>query len=121
MSTQRRNEALMDSAETVTDDLTGKEMYALTRTSAGKVRLAQSGEAVCGICQEGKVVGKHSSYAFGGVLNVVASAAITPGQAVMAGEDGSCVPGSTNSFGVCRNSVLSGEIAEIYFDQRGSS
>lgn len=117
MATQRRSEAHQTTAETVTDDLTGKEMYALTLTSAGKVRLAQSGEYVAGICQEGKAVGKHSSYAFGGLLKVVASAAIVPGQAVMAGEDGSCVPGATNSFGHCRNSVLSGEIAEIQFDR----
>jgi len=117
MATQRRREIHMDAAETVTDDLTGQEMRALTLTSAGKVRLAQSGEYVVGICQEGKAVGKSSSYAFSGILKVVASGAITPGQAVMAGEDGSCVAGATNSFGHCRNSPLSGEIAEIQFDR----
>lgn len=117
MATQKRSEIHMATAQVITDDLTGKEMYALALTSAGKVRLAQSGEFVVGICQEGAAVGYHATYCYGGILKVVASAAITPGQAVMAGEDGTCVAGTTNSFGHCRNSVLSGEIAEIIFDR----
>lgn len=116
MAIQKRDEILMDARPTATgSDLTGKEMRVVTRTANGDIRLAQVGEAVCGVIQEGKAAGYASSFAFGGILKCIASGAITPGQQVMAGQDGSVVAGATNPIGRCRNSVLSGEIAEVQY------
>ena len=100
-------------------DLTGKERYLVTRNNdaALTVRLAESGEIVAGVLQEGKIAGAWSSFANGGLLKIVGGSAWTPGQRIQAGAAGTAVPGNTNSFGVSRNSGFSGELMEVEFDQ----
>jgi hypothetical protein len=118
MAIQKRDEAAMDCLRTATGhDLTGKEHHVVARTSAGHLRLAQVGEAVAGVIQEGKAAGYHSSFGFAGILKCVAGAAITPGQSIMAGADGTVVPGSTNPFGVARDSAFSGELVPVVIDR----
>ena len=118
MAVQRQDGWANDSAPTLTgNDLTGKERRMLTRVSGG-VRLAQFGERVCGVCQEGKAAGLTSSYAtMGFPLKVIASQAFTIGQAVQAGADGSAVVGTTNQVGVSRNACASGELVEVDWDR----
>lgn len=118
MAIQKKNEAKLDTAPTAAgSDLTGKEFYLVTKTSVGTLRLAQNGEKIVGVVQEGKAAGYYSTFGWGEILKVVASAAITVGQAVQAGADGTVIPGATNSFGVARNACFSGEMCEVMIDQ----
>lgn len=117
MAIQKKDSAQMDCRPSASgSDLTGKEHYLCVRTSAGDVRLAQAGEIVAGVIQEGKAATYWTSFMTGGIAKVVASQAITPGLRVQAGADGTVVAGSTNSFGVSRNSVASGEMCEVVID-----
>lgn len=119
MAVQRQDGWANDSAPTATGhDLRGKEYRFLTRTSAGHVRLAQNGEHICGVCQEGKNAGCWSSFAIAGFpLKVIASQAFTVGAAVQAGADGSAIVGTTNQIGVARNACASGEMVEVMVDR----
>lgn len=117
MAVQRQDGWANDSAITVGASLVGMERRFVTRTSTG-LRLAQNGEFVSGVLQEGKAVGLHSSFATSGYpLKVIASQAFTPGQAVQAGADGTAIVGTTNQVGVARNSCASGELVEVMWDR----
>lgn len=116
MAVQKQVGAFMD-ARPGSADLTGKEHYLVTRLSDGTVRLAQAGEVVAGVLQEGKASTYWSSFMTAGIAKCVASGAITPGQRVQAGGDGTCVAGATNPWGTARSSALSGEMVEIVMDQ----
>lgn len=116
MAIQRQDGWANDSAEGDVD-LTGKERRFVTRTSTG-IRLAQNGERVDGVLQEGKAAGLWSSFATSGhPLKVIASQAFTVGQAVQAGADGTAIVGTTNQCGVARNACASGELVEVMFDR----
>lgn len=119
MAVQRQDGWANDSGEVLTGhDLRGKEHRFCTRTSAGYIRLAQAGEYVSGVIQEGANAGYAASFATSGhPLKVIAGAAITAGQAVMSGGDGTVVPGTTNQVGVARNSCNSGEMCEVMIDR----
>ena len=116
MAIQRQDGWANDSA--VGDaDLTGKERRFVTRTSTG-IRLAQNGEQIAGVLQEGKAAALRSSFATGGhPIKVVASQAFTVGQAVQAGADGTAIVGTTNQCGTARNACASGELVEVMFDR----
>lgn len=118
MAIQRQDGWANDSAPTlVGNDLTGKERRFVTRVSGG-IRLAQAGEYVAGVLQEGKAAGLTSSFATSGYpLKVIASQAFTIGQAVQAGADGTAIVGTTNQVGVSRNACASGEMVEVMFDR----
>ena len=116
MAIQRQDGWANDSA--VGDaDLTGKERRFVTRTSTG-IRLAQNGEQVAGVLQEGKAAALRSSFAVAGFpLKVIASQTITVGQAIQAGADGTAIVGTTNQVGVARNGCNSGEMVEVMVDR----
>jgi hypothetical protein len=117
MAIQKQDGAFTD-ARPSGADLTGKEMYLCKDDGNGNAVLCTNEAIVLGVIQEGRATGLWSSFAFGGILRVVASGAISAGAKVAAAADGKVKAGTTNSFGVCRKDVaVDGEIAEIYFDQ----
>lgn len=117
MAIQRQDGWANDSGITAGASLVGMERRFVTRTSSG-IRLAQAGEQVAGVLQEGKAVGLYSSFATSGYpLKVIASQAFTVGQAVQAGADGSAIVGTTNQVGVARNACASGEMVEVMWDR----
>lgn len=122
MAVQRQDGWANDSAPGAAD-LTGKERrFVVIITSSDypkrSIRLAQAGEKIDGVLQEGKAAGLWSSFATAGwPLKVIAGAAITVGQAVMSGGDGSVVPGTTNQVGTARNACASGEMCEVMIDR----
>jgi hypothetical protein len=118
MAVQKQNEIAMDCKPTATGhDLTGKERRCAARDASGNFRLAQLGEVVAGVIQEGKIAGKSSTVMTGGMAKCIAGGAITPGQAVQSGGDGVVIAGATNSFGTSRNSAFSGEMVEVWMDK----
>ena len=117
MAIQRQDGWANDSGVTLTTSLEGKERRFVTRVTGG-IRLAQNGEQVAGVLQEGKAVGLTSSFATSGYpLKVIASAAFTVGAAIMCGADGTAIVGTTNQVGVSRNAGASGELCEVMFDR----
>lgn len=116
MAVQKQIGAFMD-ARPGSVDLTGKERYLVTRNADGTIRLAQAGEIVAGVLQEGKAATYWSSFMTGGMTKCVAGGAVAVNQRVQAGGDGTCVPGATNSWGVARSSAFSGEMVEVWMDQ----
>ena len=121
MAVQRQYGAANDSAPAAAD-LTGKERRFVIVVSGSAYpsragRLAQAGERVSGVLQEGKATGLWSSWANAGMLKVIAGASITIGQAIQSGADGVAVPGTTNQIGVARNACFSGEMCEVEIDR----
>ena len=98
-------------------DLTGKERLLAKRDSNGDLVLAQVGDIVAGVIQEGKAAARWSTIMTGGMTKVIAGETISEGVRVQAGADGVAVAGTTNSFGVSRNQVNSGELLEVIMDQ----
>lgn len=116
MSVQKTTGAQTD-ARPAAVDLTDKERYLAFRKTDGTFRLAEVGEAVAGVIQQGRAATYWATVATGGMVKVVASAAWTAGQAMQAGAAGTTVPGATNSYGIARNSGFSGELAEVVMDR----
>lgn len=116
MSVTRSDSAFRD-ARPSGANLTGKEFYLAKRDSSGNFVLAGSGDIVAGIIYEGKDTNYWSTVVTGGLFKVVAGEALTEGVKVAAGAGGTAVAGTTNSFGVTRNQVSSGEIVEVMMDQ----
>lgn len=118
MAVQRQDGWAADAAESA-EDLTGKEMYLCARTSTGKVRICGEGEVVAGVISEGRVAGAHTSFNTGGhPLKVVAGDPITAGDKVQSDSSGRAVTGTTNSFGIARNTVnAAGVIVEVDMDR----
>jgi hypothetical protein len=115
MAVQKQDGFLTD-CRPAAEDLRDKEYHLATRNASNEFALSTSGEIVAGVIQEGKNTGLWSTVMNGGLAKVVASASWTPGQRMQAGAGGTCVPGTTNSFGTSRNSGASGEMCEVWLD-----
>ena len=116
MAVQRQDGFLMD-ARPSGADLTGKERYLAKRDSSGDLILAQVGDIVAGVIQQGRTTGLWSTIMTGGMAKVVAGETISEGVKVQAGANGVTVAGTTNSYGVSRSQANSGEMLEVIMDQ----
>lgn len=114
MAVQKQDGLHTDVGESA-EDLTGKEFLFCTRDADGKVSLAGDGDSIAGVISEGRTTGKHTSFNTRGnpILKVIAGGAIARNADVQAGADGKAKSGSTNMFGVARNSAATGEMVEI--------
>ena len=114
----QRQDGLFADAKEAAEDLTGKEFYLATRTSAGKLRVCGEGEKVAGVISEGRAAGKHASINTGSQLKVVAGDPISVGDTVQSDSSGRAVTGSTNAFGVAISSVTAaGQMVEVDVDR----
>lgn len=116
MSVTRTDSSQRD-ARPAGESLVGKEFLLAKRDSSGNFVLAGSGDIVAGVIAEGKAATYWSTVITGGLAKVIAGEAITEGVKVAAGANGTTVAGTTNSFGVSRNQVSSGEMLEVMMDQ----
>lgn len=112
-----RTDSIFRDARPSGESLVGKEFYLAKRNSSGDFVLAGAADIVAGIICEGKAATYWSTVVTGGLFKVVAGEALTEGVKVAAGAGGTAVAGTTNSFGVTRNQVSSGEIVEVMMDQ----
>lgn len=120
MAVQRQVGAFMD-AKPSGADLTGKEFHFCLLDAAGAVQLAGLGAAATGVIEEGKAVGRHTSYATGGQLKVLAGAAIDEGDQIASDANGAArVAGAGHEIlGVAMSAAANGELATVNFNPKG--
>lgn len=115
MAVQKQDGLHTDTGESAAD-LRGKEFYFCTRQAAdGKIALAGDGGSIAGVISEGRNTGYHTSFNTKGnpILKVIAGSAINRGDDVQSDGSGKAKTGSSNSFGVARNSAATDEMVEI--------
>lgn len=120
MAVQRQVGAMMDSAPSGVD-FTGKEYHFCVVDNAGLLQLPGLGGEVDGVIQEGKAVGRHSSYATGNQLKVLAGAVINEGDEIAALADGSARVAAAGHeiLGRARTPAAVGELFTMYFNPKG--
>lgn len=120
MAVQRQVGAMMDSAPSGVD-LTGLEYHFCVVDGNGNAVLPGLGGAVDGVIQEGKAVGRHSSFATGNQLKVLAGAAINEGDEIAALADGRARVAAAGHeiLGRARTAAGVGELFTMYFNPKG--
>lgn len=120
MAVQRQVGAFMD-AKPSAADLTGLEFHFCVVDGNGALALPALGGPADGVIQEGKAVGRHSSYATAGQLKVLAGAAINEGDEVAAMANGRVrVAGAGHEIlGRAMSAAAVDEIATINFNPKG--
>jgi hypothetical protein len=117
MAVQKQDGHDTDVAESSVD-LTGKEYLLCKKLANGKLAICGEGEPVAGVISEGRPVGKHTSFNTGGILKVKAGGPVQAGAKVQCNAVGKADDGSTNSFGVARNTVTrEDEMLEVTVDR----
>jgi len=117
MAVQKQDGLFTDTAQS-SEDLTGKELYFVKRTAAGKAALCGDGESIAGVISQGRDVGYHTSFNTPGspILKAICGEAISRGDEVQSNQFGKAKSGSTNAIGYARNSAVAGEVVEIATD-----
>lgn len=120
MATQRQTGSQMDSRVSAVD-LTGLEYHFCHRDANGALILPLLGGNVAGVIQEGKSVGRHSSFATGGQLKILAGAAINEDDPIAANADGTAkvAVAGQQILGRAMTAAAIGEMCTFDFDREG--
>jgi hypothetical protein len=120
MAVQRQVGAFMDARPSAVD-LTGLEFHFAVLDGNGNLALPVLGGEADGVIQEGKAVGRTSSYATAGQLKVLAGAVINEGDEISAMADGSARVAAAGHeiLGRAMSAAAIGELATINFHPKG--
>lgn len=120
MAVQRQRGSATDAKESAVD-LSGSLYRFIARAADGRFALPLLGGKAAGICQEGKIAGRHSTIATEGQLKVLAGAVIAPGDHISAMADGRAKVSAAGQeiLGVAMSGAAIGELAEIDFNPKG--